>query len=83
MFYLKSSLVNVTKPRNFAFLVNKILNRNFKVRRGPRGQKMKSPEPNKSGTTWPTLTYFAIIVVFSSMVAINARHGSQHSGKNK
>ena len=62
MISLKSPLVNFAKNQISAFPLYK---RDFKPRRGPRGRKMRSsPQPDQD-----FLTYFAIIAVFSSMVA--------------
>ena len=85
MIHLKSTLANFTKPQSSVPLLNNIVGRQFNYRRGPPGgRKMKSPpQPSQSRMAWPTVTYFTIIAVFTSMLAFNTLHGLHSHPKTK
>ena len=84
MIHLKSTLANFIKPQSSVPSLYNIVGRQFILRRGPGERKMKSPpQTSQSRMAWPTVTYFTIIAVFSSMVAFNTLHGPHPPPKTK
>ena len=74
-----SKLTKFKPSPNTRMQLNKQPLRDFSAMKcGPRGQEMKTSNPNNSLMTCPVLTYFSIISVFASMVVMNNIHGSQH-----
>ena len=74
-----SKLTKFKPSPNTHMQLNKHPLRDFSAMKcGPRGQEMKTSNPNNSLMTCPVLTYFSIISVFASMVVMNNIHGSQH-----
>ena len=79
MIHLKSNLANFIKPQSSVPSLYIIVGRQFNLRRGPGERKIKSPPQ----LCWPTVTYFTILAVFSSMVAFNTLQGSHPPAKRK
>ena len=84
MIRLQSALAKFTKPQSSASSLYNIVARPLNIGRGHGKRKMKSPpKPSQSRMAWPTVTYFTIIAVFSSMVAFNTLHGLHLPPKTK
>ena len=81
---LKSALAHFTKPHSLAPSLYNIVGRPLTIGRGLGKRKMKSPpQPSQSKLAWPTVTYFTIIAVFTSMLAFNTLHGLHSHPKTK